>query len=113
MTLVQTVHDRAELAELLGRDPGLHAYELGDLDDFYWPYTTWYRLGELAALVYHGGGTPVLLALDRSDPTGRLPELLTALVPLLPRRFEAHLSPGGAVALARPASTGYARTARC
>lgn len=101
MTLVQTVHDRAELAELLGRDPGLHAYELGDLDDFYWPYTTWYRLGELAALVYHGGGTPVLLALDRSDPTGRLPELLTALVPLLPRRFEAHLSPGGAVALAR------------
>ncbi|MFC6021556.1 GNAT family N-acetyltransferase [Plantactinospora solaniradicis] len=97
--MIRASHDRDELAGLLRRDPHLHAYELGDLDDFYWPYTSWYRLGDAVALVYHGGGTPVLLALDHSP--GALTELLTALVPLLPRRFDAHLSPGGEAVLAR------------
>ncbi|MGI5215765.1 GNAT family N-acetyltransferase [Plantactinospora sp. CA-290183] len=101
MNLVRIEHDRRALAGLLRRDPHLHAYELGDLDDFYWPYTSWYRLADLVALVYHGGGTPTLLALDRSGPPAALGELLTALVPLLPRRFYAHLSPGGEAVLAR------------
>jgi len=97
--MIRASHDRTELAGLLGRDPRLHAYELGDLDDFYWPYTSWYRLENSVALLYHGGPTPVLLALDRS-PTA-LTALLTGLTPLLPRRFDAHLSPGGEAVLAR------------
>lgn len=87
-----SVHDRDELAVLLGAEPALHAYQLGDLDDFFWPYTSWYRLDDAVALVYHGGGLPVLLAFDRPD--GSSHALLAALAPLLPRRFYAHLSPG-------------------
>lgn len=103
VTTIRTSHDRDELAALLGRDPHLHAYELGDLDDFYWPYTTWYRYGEQVALLYHGGAEPTLLALDHSPED--LAELLTALVPLLPRTFNAHLSPGGEAVLAEHFTT--------
>ncbi|WP_196279946.1 GNAT family N-acetyltransferase [Catellatospora paridis] len=89
---VTSVHDRDELARLLGGDPALHAYQLGDLDDFFWPYTAWYRDGDAVALVYHGGGMPTLLAFDHRP--GASHGLLAGLVPLLPRRFYAHLSPG-------------------
>jgi RimJ/RimL family protein N-acetyltransferase len=92
--LVRTVHDRGELAELLRREPNLHAYELGDLDDFFWPYTSWFRHGDALALVYHGGGVPTLLALADRDRTTQLADLLHGLLPLLPHRFYAHLSPG-------------------
>lgn len=87
-----SVHDRDELARLLGDDPALHAYQLGDLDDFFWPYTSWYRDGDAVALVYHGGGMPVLLSFDGRPQASHA--LLAGLVPLLPRRFYAHLSPG-------------------
>jgi RimJ/RimL family protein N-acetyltransferase len=95
--MLRSVHDRAELAALLRKDAALHAYELGDLDDFFWPYTTWYALGDAVALIYHGQPTPTLLALG---PHGTLTDLLTGLVPLLPRTFYAHLSPGAGAALA-------------
>ncbi|MDG4827293.1 GNAT family N-acetyltransferase [Asanoa sp. WMMD1127] len=99
--MLRSVHDRAELAALLRKDAALHAYELGDLDDFFWPYTTWYRLRDTLALLYHGQPTPTLLAFGADEPLG---DLLAALRPLLPRAFYAHLSPGAGVALA-PAYT--------
>jgi ribosomal protein S18 acetylase RimI-like enzyme len=95
--VLRSVHDRAELEALLGKDPALHAYELGDLDDFFWPYTSWYRHDDAVALVYHGLETPTLIALAPPLP---LAALLTALGPLLPRRFYAHLSVGGAALIA-------------
>jgi ribosomal protein S18 acetylase RimI-like enzyme len=98
--LVRAVHDRAELADLLRRDAALHTYELGDLDDFFWPYTTWYRHGDQVALFYHGGGTPTLIALAPPAATDDLAALVRGLVPLLPRRVYAHLSPGVVPALA-------------
>lgn len=93
------MHDRDELAELLRRDPALHAYELGDLDDFFWPYTTWYRRDDTVALLYHGGDPPTLLAFDRGQPPTALIRLLEGMLPLLPRRCYAHLSPGAEHAL--------------
>lgn len=99
--LVRSVHDRGELADLLRRDPALHAYELGDLDDFFWPYTSWYRQDDALALVYHGAGLPTLLAFDRQDRVTALVDLLEGLLPLLPRRFYAHLSAGVDGALAK------------
>ncbi|RKR91209.1 putative GNAT family acetyltransferase [Micromonospora pisi] len=91
---LESVHDRTELADLLCRTPDLRAYELGDLDDRFWPYTSWYRRGDALALLYHGAGLPILLALDTPDRSEPLAGLLTELLPLLPRRFYAHLSPG-------------------
>lgn len=89
------LHAREEIERFLRRDPYLHLYALGDLDDFFWPYTTWYGWsGEPGepfsdlALVYSGTSLPVLLGLSR-DP-GRMGALLLAIRPFLPRRFYAH-----------------------
>jgi hypothetical protein len=94
--VLKSVHDRGELADLLRRDAALHTYELGDLDDFFWPHTTWFRYGDAVALLYHGLEQPTLLALAQPQP---LEQLLRAMQPVLPRHFYAHLSIGGAAAL--------------
>ncbi|MFI9638474.1 GNAT family N-acetyltransferase [Micromonospora sp. NPDC051925] len=91
---VRAEHDRAVLAALLRRDPVLHAYQLGDLDDFFWPYTSWFRRGEQVALLYHGAAEPVLLAFAAEDDRPAAAALLDDLAPVLPARLYAHLSPG-------------------
>jgi GNAT superfamily N-acetyltransferase len=92
------LHVRDDIEPFLRQNSALHIYELGDLDDFFWPYTTWYALkarGEVQtlALLYTGTELPVLLAVaaGTQDPAA---ELLRAILPFLPRRFYAHLSPG-------------------
>jgi len=90
------LHDKEGIAAFLRRDAHLHLYELGDLDDFFWPYTTWYALqerGEIRELVlfYTGTSLPVLLALT-AHPEGTMRDLLRSILPFLPRRFYAHLS---------------------
>lgn len=92
------LHDRSEIEAYLRRSPALHLYELGDLDDFFWPYTTWYAWAEGEALralflVYTASELPVLLALAE-PPAGDLAALLQAAQPFLPARFYAHFSPG-------------------
>jgi ribosomal protein S18 acetylase RimI-like enzyme len=91
------LHDKPRIAAFLGRRPELNIYAIGDLDDFFWPYTQWYGLeetGELreVALLYAGAGLPVLLALTEDPPAMR--ELLRGILPLLPPRVYAHLSEG-------------------
>ena len=97
---VRAEHDRAVLAALLGRDPVLHAYQLGDLDDFFWPYTSWFRRDEEVVLLYHGVDPPTLLAFAAPSRVGRLAQLLRELTPVLPARLWAHLSPGLELAVA-------------
>ncbi len=94
--------DRTRLRAYLRRAPALHLYELGDLDDFFWPHTRWYALeGDRAihavALLYAATELPVVLALGDPAPLG---ELLAELRDRLPARFYAHLSPGLLGALA-------------
>jgi ribosomal protein S18 acetylase RimI-like enzyme len=91
------IHDKAVIERFLLRDPFLHLYELGDLDDFFWPYTSWMasRVGEeiqALFLIYHGGELPILLATERD--TRPLAALLEASLGRLPKRFYTHLSPG-------------------
>jgi ribosomal protein S18 acetylase RimI-like enzyme len=95
---VVCLHDKAQIAAILRREPPLHVYALGDLDDFFWPYTLWYArrdAGELTdvVLLYTGLPIPTLLALA-PEPADGLRELLGACLPLLPRHFYAHLTPG-------------------
>jgi ribosomal protein S18 acetylase RimI-like enzyme len=92
------LHNRDEIEAFLRRNPALHLYELGDLDDFFWPYTTWYALRDAdqvqaLALLYTGTALPVLLAFAEEAPEASA-DLLRALCPFLPRRFYAHLSLG-------------------
>jgi ribosomal protein S18 acetylase RimI-like enzyme len=91
------LHDKARIAAFLQRNPALHDYQIGDLDDFFWPYTIWFGLEEGAelrelALLYAGTGAPVLLAL--SDDAALMGELLRGCNHLLPRRIYSHLSAG-------------------
>jgi len=92
-----SLHEKADIAQFLRRDVYLHLYSLGDLDDFFWPYTVWYgwaHLGEIKALalLYFGAPPPVLLAL--TDDLPPMQSLLAALLPLLPPEVYAHLTPG-------------------
>jgi len=101
MSRIVSLHDRSRLERRLRRDPDLHVYSLGDLDDRYFPHTLWFGLeedGELAevALLYIGGSLPTLLALceESTGATGRMRGLLRGIGHLLPERFYAHLTPG-------------------
>jgi ribosomal protein S18 acetylase RimI-like enzyme len=93
---VISLHDKTVIAAFLQRNVALHAYALGDLDDFFWPYTTWYArqdTGQIVAiaLLYTGTHVPTLLALG-DEPLDSLRELLRSLRRVLPRRVYAHLS---------------------
>ena len=101
---LQSVIDKGEIERFLLGDAGLHVYSIGDLDDFFWPYTAWhgwYERGELRSLflVYSGTDLPVLLALEERD-RGAAAALLKELLPRLPKRFYSHVSPylGGVLA---------------
>ena len=103
MTVVG-LRDRAAIAEFCRRRPAVHAYELGDLDDFFWPHTRWLgwrpdgRL-EQVALLYDEPDPPVLLALA-DEPEDGMRDLLRHIAPDLPARIYAHVSPGVVDALA-------------
>ena len=93
----QQLHDRTQLEAYFRRDLYLHLYSLGDLDDFYWPNTRWYGIStahgvDRVVLIYTGGELPVLLAF--LDPGEETAAYLQSLIPILPDRFYAHLSPG-------------------
>ncbi|HJZ91750.1 MAG TPA: GNAT family N-acetyltransferase [Gemmataceae bacterium] len=95
---VVSLHRRDEIEPVLRRNVYLHIYALGDLDDFFWPFTTWYALedaGTLRAIVllYTAFETPTLMALG-DPPYDPLRELLQRARRLLPPQVYAHLSPG-------------------
>ena len=65
--------DRHAIAALLRRNAPAHVYELGDLDDFDWPFTRWFGWEdegalEQAVLLYTQPSVPVLIAIaDEPD----------------------------------------------
>lgn len=92
------LHDRSELAAFLGKHPQFNCYHLGDLDDFFWPYTSWYahkQDGEIQAaiLFYTGIHPPVLLAIDNHN-LPQMQALANGIRPILPPKLYSHLSPG-------------------
>ncbi|TVQ18239.1 MAG: GNAT family N-acetyltransferase [Spirochaetaceae bacterium] len=104
------LHDKPVIERYLKRDVPLHIYALGDLDDFFWPYTQWWGLRsadpgssgsedlEAVTLLYVASSTPTLLALGTDHEP--LSSLIESIAHLLPERFYAHLSPGVAPSLA-------------
>ena len=92
------LHDKNTIEQFFRREPELNIYSIGDLDDYFWPYTIWFALKNsrndliAIALLYSGLDLPTLLAL--SDQTTALRDLLESIVHLQPSRFYAHLSPG-------------------
>ena len=93
------LHDKSTIETFLRGNVFLNIYGLGDLDDFFWPYTTWYALTDSVgvqaiALMYTYGSLPCLHALAEGDKVIYTEELLRCLIPILPRSFDAHLSLG-------------------
>ena len=87
---VVELRDRDALARFFRERPAVHAYELGDLDDFFWPHTRW--LGwmpdgrvEQVALLYDEPDPPVLLAFAE-EPARGMTALLGSLAGELPPR---------------------------
>jgi len=96
-----SLHDKAAIRALLGRSPELHVYSIGDLDDFFWPYTSWFRRDDQVVLLYHGVELRTLLAFAAPERAGDLAALLVEAAPVLPARLWAHLSPGLEATVAR------------
>jgi ribosomal protein S18 acetylase RimI-like enzyme len=101
---VLELRDRDQIAAFCRRRPAVHAYALGDLDDFFWPHTRWFgweRDGvlEQVVLLYDEPDPPVLLALAEK-PESTMAALLRAVVAELPARVYAHLTDGLLDALA-------------
>jgi GNAT superfamily N-acetyltransferase len=94
---IEQLKDKAQIEAFLRTNAELHVYSLGDLDDFFWPQTTWYgwqeggRLHDIV-LVYAGTGLPIVVGV--AEQPGNLGDRLREVIPLLPQRFYAHLSPG-------------------
>ncbi len=96
MPEIMTLHTPSEVEAFVRQNTFVHLYELGDLDAFNWPYTTWYawhdNTTQQLALIYSAYNPPVLLSFSE-PPHDQMHDFLHALLPLLPRRFYAHLDP--------------------
>lgn len=98
MTNMEMLHDKAELEAFLRQNTFLQIYSIGDLDDFFWPYTSWYGLRiqdqlQAVILLYIGIPQPVLLAISDEAEREPLADLVRGSMHLLPRQFYSHLSP--------------------
>lgn len=95
---VVSLHSKNQIEAFLRRNTFLHIYSIGDLDDFFWENTIWYALkdGEeirQIALLYTAFQTPTLLAFSE-QPVNQMRDFLYSILPLLPRKFYAHLTEG-------------------
>ncbi len=92
-----SLDNKNELYSYFARNKWLYIYNIGDLDDFFWPYTKWHGLKDnddlkAVILLYSGLAEPTLLAL--SDDIDPLKQLMTEIKDELPKNYYAHLSPG-------------------
>lgn len=90
------LHNRAVIEPVLRRAPHLHIYELGDMDDAFWPLTQWHGLKEgrilrAVSMLYSGFSVPTLLALGDIKYLSRLVKTMRHS---LPEKIYCHLAPG-------------------
>jgi GNAT superfamily N-acetyltransferase len=95
---IRKSNNKKEIYSFLSRNKGLYLYLIGDLDDFFWPHTTWYAVyvkGEIEAVaLLYTGMTPVTLLVFHENDLTYPKELIMDLLPELPQEFNVHLSPG-------------------
>lgn len=90
---VRELRDKGEIWRRLRRETPLHLYEIGDLDDFFWPNTRWFQGEDDAlALLYTGMNPPTLLAFEGASSEA-MRQLVHELASTLPDEIYAHLSP--------------------
>lgn len=97
MPRVISLHDKSQIETIARQNLYMHLYEIGDLDDFFWPSTIWYgwengdSISQLV-LIYTALDVPVFVA-HAHPPQSDMIQFLEALKPLLPRKFYTHINP--------------------
>jgi ribosomal protein S18 acetylase RimI-like enzyme len=102
-TLIKPIDDRDVLHGFLSADRAACAYQLGDLDDAYFPWCDWWGAYDgdelkLVLLLYKGLSVPVTLTYGDS---AYVEELFEAVYHQLPDRFYCHVLEGHLPGLAR------------
>ena len=87
---IVSVHSKTELEKYLLPNRPVHVFQIGDLDDFFGPFTQWFagKEGEeISALVllYTALEIPILIAMDNHNTAGMV-ALLAGISHLLPSR---------------------------
>ncbi len=96
--------DRDRIEEYLNSHPGLFVYSLGDLDDDFWPHTTWFGAvdnGKIRAicLIFTMYETPLVQAI--SEPENKeIHGLLSAIASKMPDTARIHFTSSAVGALA-------------
>jgi ribosomal protein S18 acetylase RimI-like enzyme len=90
------LHHKKEIEQILRKDIPMHLLEIGDLDDFFFRYTSWLTFQEeslqkTVALLYSGMVPPTMIALCRDKDL--LIDLLIGMKGMLPPSFYIHLTP--------------------
>jgi GNAT superfamily N-acetyltransferase len=89
--VIEETRDTDLLSAFFRTDPVLYAYQLGDLDPFFFPATRWWitRRDEVTStlLLYTAFETPVIQAVTDNDDQGRI---WVKLLPELPDRAHVH-----------------------
>ena len=94
---VRILKDKSVIHKFLSSNPSLFLYLIGDLDDFFWPYTRWFAALENGSIksigLFYSGESPAFLLFHEGDPA--YPDFLIRSVKKeLPDNFYVHLSPG-------------------
>ncbi len=103
---VKLIKDKKVLERFLRRNASLNIYQLGDLDDFYWPQTDfygYYEAGELKSVVMiFKEVTPnVVIALCDVKDLDYLNRALELMLDILPDKIYLHITPGAEKVLER------------
>lgn len=100
---VVEVRDREQIAAFCRRRPAVHAYALGDLDDFFWQHTRWYAWAPTGAIeqlvLVYSEPEPIVVHALAEEPVDTMRALLLEIADLLPTRIYAHVSPDALVAV--------------
>lgn len=101
---IQLIKDKELLEKFLRRNTALNIYQLGDLDDFYWPHTDFYGYYEdedlkSVVMIYKEVTPNVVLALADENEIHFLKSALKELLSILPDKIYLHITPGAETAL--------------
>ncbi len=96
---VKLIKDKKVLERFLRRNASLNIYQLGDLDDFYWPQTDfygYYEAGELKSVVmiFKEVNPNVVIALCNIEDLNYLNKALELMLDILPNEIYLHITPG-------------------
>jgi ribosomal protein S18 acetylase RimI-like enzyme len=90
--------DKNQIEQYLIKYSHVNFYHLGDLDDFFWPHTTWFvnaKGADFSAilLLYAGIEPKAMLAIENNN-SEEMKQLIREAIPQLPKSIYCHMSPG-------------------